>query len=536
MALRTNNTSQSCLELCYFPEENVGYAKVACVALALLFLGAGIAVLSQQVILIPRLKFIMGGYLMGLSLFPAVTFAVLHCCKKPEKKEPLQEIPPLHSKLYEQIITHQPHRASNDKHPNFFLHAPIEILNHIYVWAEQDLTRYRLSRLCISFFKRFYFIQAEMNAMGWHLGQLGRGNRAESTLQRRNFRNLFAPGVCQIKSIQVVGQKIYVLEDRSFGTRLSAIMVWDMEQNTFTDDLFEVRGEISSFRVDGDNLYFIHMRKGTAELLDYLTAPEITSSGLDFIIPGHYIDETWILRVWDLKGHRIMKEHPLTDYQFGVQVSNSLCATQSYSSVYIYNKENLTLVHVLTGVDDFVLHKTTLFFKGALTPQPSYDKYLGQIDLDKIPEHKPELPISLVGNGSAPETVRVLSLESEVMKIACFSLWKEQILCEKWKILLKGRYGELSLINLQSPDLCLTPIKMDFRIDRMLPFGHGVVAQTYSEDTKKSTFHILNLQRRSLWGSIECSSRITAFDIFNGDSIVAGFADGSIRMWSYSPE
>ena len=356
----------TCLEPYYCSQEQAAYSKVACVALTLLFLGAGIAVLSQQVILVSKLKFIMGGYLMGLSLFPAATFAVLHYCKKTEERALIKKITPVHSKLYEQMITLQPNRVSIEEQPHPLLSIPEEVWNLIYMWCEPDVTRSCLSRLSVSFFKRFCFNPPELKTMGWHLGQLAKGSRTESTLQRRSFRNFFASEVCDIKSIQVVGQKIYVLEDRSFGTRLSAIMVWDMEQDTFTDDLLEVRGDISSFRVDGDNLYFVHLPKGPVELLDYLKGAEFTHGVLDFSVPSNNIDYSWTLSVWDLKKRCLTKNQPLDHYQFGIQVSDSLCATESNSTnckkICIYNKKDLTLLHVLDGVYECILSKSTLFF------------------------------------------------------------------------------------------------------------------------------------------------------------------------------
>ena len=353
MSVRINHANRDCLELGHFPEENVGYAKVGCVALTLLFLGAGIAVLSQQVILVPKLKFIMGGYLMGLSLFPAATFAVLQYCKKTEEGALIKKITPVHSKLYEQMITLQPNRVSIEEQRHLLLHIPEEIWNLIYIWCEPDVTRSCLSRLSVSFFKRFCFNPPELKAMGWYLGQLGRGNRTESFLKERTFKSYFTKFTRYIKSIQVVEKNIYLLEDHTYVDSLSALMVWNMETEAFTThNLLELHSKISSFQIDGDLLYIMHK---PVDLLPFLT---IDSEGICSAVD---LNKPWRFSIWNLKTRALVKEFP-RDTGSHFKCYEFLCIMQEREQVIIYNKRDFTLLHTLEGVHNCVLNNHTLFF------------------------------------------------------------------------------------------------------------------------------------------------------------------------------
>lgn len=57
--------------------------KVSLVVLTILFLGGGIAIMSQNVVLAPHLRYITGGVLMGTSLI--ITLALLYYCKVSQK-------------------------------------------------------------------------------------------------------------------------------------------------------------------------------------------------------------------------------------------------------------------------------------------------------------------------------------------------------------------------------------------------------------------------------------------------------------------
>ena len=161
----------------------------------------------------------------------------------------------------------------------------------------------------------------------------------------------------------------------------------------------------------------------------------------------------------------------------------------------------------------------------------SFCAYLGSIELDKIPEHDPQQSIRLFGDrllfhhpATAPAGVDAF-LIGDIGRIA---LWKQHLL-----------YGNANTpgseeFPLPSEQECPRSIKLNgYFFRHILPFGNGVV-QVYGG--RNDALDIVNLRSGKKWGSIEYFSRITALDIFNGDSIVAGFEDGSVRMWSYSPE
>ena len=179
MFARQVTLNHSSLESYYCPLDKSGCAKVAYVALTILLLGAGIAILSQQIVLIPKLRFMVGGYLMGLSLFPALAFAVIHCCKTSKKSALKQKTisPPLSNAL------------SFDTR---LFGLPLELVKHItHTGSDPVLDRSRLSRTSKNFYQILHFKPEELKEMGAQLGQLGRGNRTESTLKWRSFRSLF---------------------------------------------------------------------------------------------------------------------------------------------------------------------------------------------------------------------------------------------------------------------------------------------------------------------------------------------------------
>ena len=171
---------------------------------------------------------------------------------------------------------------------------------------------------------------------------------------------------------------------------------------------------------------------------------------------------------------------------------------------------------------------------GLSEPHSRVNKYLGQLQLDRIQENNPQKPISLyTPQGSENSNCTVLGWESNhfLGNIQCLAMSNDRLFIGTGgnKCTLKVisfTIGRTNLLGLPSTLL----IPWSFCL-----FGQALVTNSLESDWSARTLTIWNLQSGKVWGSIVCSSGITALEIFNGDSIVAGFEDGSVRMWRFSP-
>ncbi len=469
------NESSLC---CFSLEEQskvLDVAKVVFVALAILLLATGLSCMYTEIISTPASRVLFGGYLLGLSPFPAAAALIIELLsvqkRKPaEIKKKLPQDPPKELSLSERI--------------------PGEVWKDSICFFAGNKEHYRsmMSRVTTTFYNILRFATDEPK--GRLFQEMARGNYSAYIL---HYRSLFDSRTC-IHKIQAVGKNIFMSAGSEHSSNLS-LMVWNFDVNRFTSrNLLPEMGGLTTFCVDHDVLYFD--RQGVDPATGYVQ---------------HFFCK------WDLARKQSIEEFPIDAWCKNIQVLEARYLLTFEIGAALFEKEGFQQIHVFKGVTSCFMHQNKLFYVALDLVAYAGSSYLGKIELDAIEDEK---SIDLYKGQSKLCTVLYDNLH-----VRSATLMEDKIVALVGRDHEDRRMIEFPLATYQPLDFGISDKRAKLAV-----FGTALFAYTSNFLFPAGEFKIISGLNRKIVGTIAADRMVEALEVVDEKSLVVAYKNGDIKL------